>query len=493
VTALALSMDPGSPGASEAAAAQGRPEGPNVIVVMTDDQSLHSFSERLMPHTFGLTDDRQGSVLRGHASPPLCCPARAGFLTGQYPHNHGVFENDWGLLAEPDNTLPAWLQADGYTTGFVGKYLNEYSNSPAPAGGYDSWYELIQPAAYYDYQVSDQGVVGTAGNDRSEYSTTVVTRESRNFIREASKDNDPFFLYSSYFAPHPRNSESGECGRDSALPLAKDLDEFRGKRVKLGKSYNERDIKDKPPRVSNRPRLAPGTAAVEKDRVRCARAAMQAVDRGVQKLKKTLRKEGLANDTVIVYLSDNGSFFGEHRIDKGKYLPYVEAVRVPMLIHAPAGVLGERMSRIKQPVANIDLAPTILDLANAEPCTVGGDCRVMDGRSIVPLMKGNDSAWPRHRPIAVNLRKSCRGYRGVYAGRDVYVNWFRRVKGDCENPDYELYDLRKDPYQLENRLHTPSGGAIRDGERLHELMERLTTCSGIEGRDPQQDQRPFCG
>ena len=132
---------------------------PNVIVVMVDDQGLKTFSTKRMPNTFDLTDGGAGTELRGYASPPLCCPARAGFLTGQYPHNHGVRQNDWRFFEEPDNTLPAWPQNAGYHTGFVGKYLNGYKGPPVPAGGWDSWFEPMQPTGYFNYAISNQGIV----------------------------------------------------------------------------------------------------------------------------------------------------------------------------------------------------------------------------------------------------------------------------------------------------------------------------------------------
>jgi N-acetylglucosamine-6-sulfatase len=489
--ALAVGLDSSSTGAAEDEVVRGSND-PNVIVVMVDDQSLRTFSRKTMPHTFELADGGEGTRLRGYASPPLCCPARAGFLTGQYPHNHGVRQNDWGYLEEPDNTLPAWLQNAGYATGFVGKYLNEYDDAPQPAGGWDSWFETMQPTGYFKYLVSNQGIVESRGKERADYSTRVVTQESRDFIREEAER--PFFLWTSYFAPHARNSKDPHCGKDAPIPLPDDWDDVRDLRVELSESYDERDVSDKPARVRHREPLGDDYAKVAKDRVRCTIAAMAEVDSGVRKIRQTLRKLGIDDDTVIIYVSDNGFYFGEHRIDEGKYLPYAEAVRVPMMIHVPPKFLsGGDVEPIGEAVANIDLAPTILDLAGAEPCTEGGDCRVMDGRSIVPLIKGNDAGWPNPRPIGMNLKHGCVGYEGVYKGKKSYVKWFERVNDDCRTPERELYDLRKDPGQLENRLHgRPSKNARDEAARLSGLVDRLMECSGIEGRDPKQPDRPFC-
>ena len=482
----------GETAAKAQVSARGTPD-PNVIVVTVDDQGLGTFSEETMPRTFKMLDDGAGQELEGYASPPLCCPSRAGFATGQYPQNHGVVHNSWTLLREPDNTLPAWLQADGYRTGFVGKYLNNHTAYPAPAGGFDSWFELRGPRGYYGYEASDDGVIKRYGNKRSDYSTTVVTEESEKFIRQQAAQDAPFFLWTAYFAPHARKSDGDFCGRSSPLPLVEDFRKFSDLDVELSRSYDEKNNDDKPSRVRNRPRLPAHYADLARDRFRCTVAALQEVDRGIADIRALLRREELDDDTIIVYTSDNGYFFGEHRLREGKKLPYQEAVRVPMIAHVPPRYLGgSDVSRVDQSVANIDLAPTILDFANADPCTQGGQCRVMDGRSIVPLLEGGDGGWPDPRPISIGLPGDCSGYNGLYQGREVYFEWLKKERGECSFAERELYDLRQDPFQLRNRLYKPSGGAIRDGERLSELAARLMNCAGIEGRDPRQQGRPFC-
>jgi len=474
-----------------AVAGRGGPA-PNVIVVMVDDQSMSTFKQKYMPKTFKLLQHGEGRELNGFAAPPLCCPSRAGFITGQYPHNHGVLRNSWRFLREPNNTLPAWLKAAGYRTGFVGKYLNHYNDYPDPAGGWDSWFELKGSPGYFDYDVSDQGVNKRYGARRSEYSTTVVTEESKEFIREEAGQGDPFFLWSSYFAPHSRRSSGPYCTQESPLPLRDDFRRFKDLPVEIPKNYNERNIDDKPSRI-RRERLEPGYDRVVRDRVRCTIAAMQEVDRGVADLRQLLRRKELDDDTVIFYISDNGYFFGEHRIKEGKILPYREAVEIPFMAHVPKRYLdGRNVAPINQSVSNVDLAPTILDFAGARPCTRRGDCRVMDGRSMVPLMKGGNGGWPKPRPISIQLRHDCEGYNGVYSGREIYIEWLNKKRGDCAFTEQELYDLRKDPFQLKNRLYRPSDGAVRDGKRLRRLADRLGICAGIEGRDSPQQGRPFC-
>ncbi len=467
---------------------------PNVIVVMVDDQSLASFNRMTMPRTFDLLDGGKGRELEGYASPPLCCPSRAGFMTGQYPQNHGVFENNWALLREPANTLPSWLQAAGYKTAFAGKFLNKHAEYPKPAAGFDYWFGLQGPPAYFDYEASRQGVEVSYGSKRSDYSTTVVNEESERFIRRAANGDDPFFLWSSYFAPHARRSESSFCGTKAPLPLEEDFKAAKKIPLELSPSFNERDVSDKPQSVKQRELIDRKGTQEMKNRFRCTVAALQEVDRGVGGFRRLLAQEKLADDTIIFYTSDNGYFFGEHRLLKGKVLPYREAVQVPFLAHVPPRYLdGEEMASVSQPVANIDLAPTILDFANAGPCTEDGTCRVMDGRSMTPLFRGEEGAWPNPRPIGFQLGEGCRTYQAVYEGDESYVEWpVRRANGSCGVAERELYDLQADPFQLRNRLYKPSPGAIADAERLSESLSRVSTCAGIEGRDPQQGGRPFC-
>jgi arylsulfatase A-like enzyme len=290
-----------------------------------------------------------------------------------------------------------------------------------------------------------------------------------------------------------RNSKAPHCHEDSPTLLPGAWRKVRDEPVALSDNFNEANVSDKPKQVRRRDRLSDNFAALAKDRIRCTFAAMQEVDSGVHDIRETLRDLEIDDDTVIIYLSDNGYFFGEHRIAKGKGLPYVETVRVPMIVHVPPKILGEDVARVNEAVANIDLAPTILDLAGAEPCTESGDCRIMDGRSIVRLMKGNDSGWPNQRPIGVHLKKQCNGYEGVFRGQETYIRLYGRIHGDCRTPEKELYDLRDDPSQLRNRLSgDPTEEARDDAARLDELVDRLMECSGVEGRDAQQPGVPFC-
>ncbi len=466
-------------------------EAPNVIILMVDDQELGTFNRHVMPRTFDLVDERGGSELRGHALPPLCCPDRAGMMTGQYPHNHGVLQNDWALLDQPDNLLPDWLRAAGYRTGFTGKYMNGYTPSPKPASGFDSWYELSGKAGYYDYNVSDQGTLKPVGHDREDYSTTAITRENEKFIADSA--DHPFFLWTSYYAPHDRKSDDPHCGQDAPTPLHQDWLHFKDEPVKLPPSFNEADMSDKPSRIINR-KLPRNYAQIAKQRLRCTMAAMQEVDRGVGSILDQLDELGIQDDTAIFYVSDNGYFFGEHRIKKGKYFPYLDAIRVPMLAKIPPQYLnGEELPKVPQPVANIDIAPTILDLADTDACRSDGRCRVPDGRSMLAVLSGDDPTWTKHRPLLSELSHKCLGFGSVLRGDEIYSEWREPRDGDCKLTDRELYELKEDPYQLENRLADPSAEDDRRAARLSRVLDRLSDCSGAPGETPADPDLHTCG
>jgi len=464
-------------------------DGPNVVVVMVDDQSRVTFNRDVMPRTFDMIDDG-GTELRGYALPPLCCPSRAGFLTGQYPHNHGVLANHWGMLKDPENTLPDWLDAAGYRTGFFGKYLNRFTPSPKPATGFDSWFE-IRNAGYYEYKYSDNGKPETAGDDGADYSTTVLTQRSLAFLYE--KSEAPFFLYTSYVAPHTRKSDHPTCGNKSPEPLDRDWQQFRDAPIELPAGYNEQDVSDKPRSVRNLKALPDRYARIEKDHLRCTMAAMRAVDRGVGDLRSAIDEIGAANNTVFIYLSDNGYYFGEHRIRGGKTFPYDEAARVPMVIDIPAHVLGEEpVAKVGKAVANIDVAPTILELAGVEPCRAVGDCRVMDGRSFAGLLRGDDEGWPDDRGLLMEVDRGCYAYGGVIRRNETYIEFPGPNFEQCGRSQRELYDSSTDPAQLQSLLQHPTEEARARARVLREELGRLSRCRGIEGRDKRQGDAPFC-
>lgn len=266
-------------------------------------------------------------------------------------------------------------------------------------------------------------------------------------------------------------------------------------------------MRDKPPFLQDLPRLSREAKSKMREKWRCALASLVGLDRSVAGIYRAVKRAGELRSTVFIYLSDNGEFYGEHRFEGGKVVPYEEAVRQPLVIKLPPGYRGgqDRVGEVHQPVANIDLAPTILDLAHASPCPPNGACRTMDGRSLVPPLTGTGE-WPSDRGVLTEYRadssprgriRTCR-YAGIRTRSSVYVEYYDAVGEEhtCTGAlAVERYNLAEDPFELRNLCY--GGDPARcptDPEQadLQGLLNRLSRCAGIAGRDEQVGDRPFC-
>jgi N-acetylglucosamine-6-sulfatase len=496
-------------GATKAGAAS--PGRPNLILIRTDDQTAHQFNSRTMPNTIRLLARRGTTFTNSIVTTPLCCPSRASSLTGQYGHNNGVLSNDPGYpdLIEKQNTLPVWLRRAGYRTAHVGKYFNNYSvSAPRPgavAPGWDEWRTAFdrEGPRYYGYSLSDNGQRVTYGEQASDYVTRVLNREAVGLIRAYASGDRPLFLQLDQRAPHRSVGVArGRCRNHLPQPDPRDVHRFAHEPLRKPPSFNEMDVSDKPSFIRGLRRLGPSSIRRMKVWDQCARASLREVDRGVASIHRALQRTGEWGNTVIVFTSDNGYYYGEHRLGTGKAPPYEESIRVPLVIRAPSAYRNgaPRVSRIAEPVGNIDLTPTILRLAGARPCGSPGHCRTMDGRSLMPFLAGNTRAWPAHRGLLVELDQSRGGNAGVcaYAGIRVQARIFTeytqvvdRSTGACKPArERELYDLGNDPYELRNLAGRRGHAAER--RRLSARLERLRRCAGIAGRDRRLGGRPFC-
>jgi N-acetylglucosamine-6-sulfatase len=412
----------------------------------------------------------------------------------------------YGDLHGKANTLPVWLRRAGYATAHVGKYLNRYVASvddrSEVAPGWDEWHTVLDPTGkyvrYYGYRLTVNGEVERIGKRPRDYITRVINRRAARIVRERVPRRK-------HRAPHTEAgvNSGGACG-GLVPPDPRDALAFADTPLPRPPSFNEEDVSDKPAFVRSLPRMSAATTSTVEQRYRCALASLLSVDRGVGRIVDQLRDAGELANTAIVFTSDNGFFFGEHRIPEQKTRPYEEALRVPLLIRAPERALGgAAVAEVTEPVANIDLAPTILDLAGATPCRSRSRCRVLDGRSLTGLIRG-DGAWPAERGILLEFdagerarrAKVCR-YQGVRAGGHTYVSHTAvadPVTGLCgPTAEVEHYDLGADPFQLEN-LH-PADSVDPQGPAevaLQERLDELRDCAGIAGRDPRQSGRPYC-
>jgi N-acetylglucosamine-6-sulfatase len=506
---IALALVTGGPGA--AAQGGGGAEKPNIIIIQTDDQTLESFRSEVMPNTVKLIGGGGGTTFSNAVvTTPLCCPSRIATLTGQYGHNNGVLSNNPGYagLDEPGNVLPAWLQDAGYVTAHVGKWLHQFERvqkpKTKPAPGWDEWYTALEPRAYYNYKLYVNGGKEKYGDSDRDHLTEALTRTSVNLIRKYVPRDKPLFLELDQYAPHAGPGRTKTKCLNAPVPSPGDEGLFKNAGLPEPPSFNEEDINDKPSFIKDLPALSDKQISAIEKRYRCTLASLAGVDRGVKKIWRALGQTGERGNTVVVFMSDNGFFFGEHRLAKSKFRVYEEAVRVPLAIRVPQALLGgSGAGTVDQQVANIDIAPTLLELAGAEPCA--GACRVMDGRSLLDLMAGNAVGYPQDRAIEVEFKEkgvpselsaSCT-FAAVRTVNEIYVEHTSVPEPggqSCRPADeVEHYDLAGDPYELDNLFPAqPGSPAAQAQDALEQRLNQLRTCAGIEGRDPQPAGGFYC-
>ena len=434
---------------------------PNVVVIMTDDQTVESM--RVMPNVRTLLADQGVTFDRSFVSYSLCCPSRSTFLTGQYAHNHGVMGNtapNGGYYKlDSTNTLAVWLSRAGYQTIHLGKYLNGYGtrNATEIPPGWGEWYGSVDPSTYryYNYTLNENGKLVTYGTGAANYQTDVYARKAVDIIRRQAADPRPFFLWAAFLAPHsgaPR--EPGDpAGQSTPVPAPRHRNAFAKEALPIPPSFNEADVSDKPAAVRNRPLMTNAKIAAVRENYQQRLESLLAVDDAVVQIVNELTVTGQLDNTLIVFTSDNGFFHGEHRVPAGKVLLYEPSVRVPLILRGPGLPHGKHRGQF---VSNIDLAPTIVAATGAQAG------RVMDGRSLLPF--ATDPFF--------------------YSGRDLLLetptysairtpNW---LYAEHTTGERELYNLARDPYELSSLHLDPSFDRMKA-----DLARRLTRLRGCAG------------
>jgi N-acetylglucosamine-6-sulfatase len=442
--------------------AKRRALGPNIVVIETDDQDAASLAQ--MPNVQRLLAAQGTTFENSFVSDSLCCPSRATFLTGQYAHNHRVLSNkppDGGYRRlRATNALPVWLQRAGYRTILVGKYLNGFSGGgagkkplpPRPAG-WSAFFAVLDPTQrYFDFPVDDNGARRNF-TGRGAYQTDVLADTAVRSIRRAASLRKPFMLWFTPSAPH-----------DPATPAPRDAGKAESEAVPQPPSFNESDMADKPSFVRSLPTLKATQITKLESRYRRRLATLIAVDDAVAKIVEAVSATGQLAKTVIFFTSDNGWMSGQHRIASGKRVPYEESIRVPLVVRGPGFARGVKRDA---PVANVDLAPTIVALARA-PAGVRSD-----GCSLVPLARRSDRHWRRDL-LFENLTTNGLGgegdkikalpeYVAIRTGQFMWVEY--------ANGERELYDLKADPYELANKAADPALAGVR--AQLSKRLARL--------------------
>ena len=485
---------PAAPEVQPRAAAAARP---NILFLMVDDMRRDEL--RFMPATRSWIA-KGGATFNNAVMPnPLCCPSRASVLTGKHAHNHKVWSHtrNYGFHAFDDrSTLAVWLRRAGYTTTYLGKYLNLYGIQPPPRSstgrsvqyvppGWSRWRASIDGGLprshpknggtyrYFDTTLNNDGNGYLAFPGR--YQTDAYADLTVAAVKNLAAKPAPFFSYVSFTAPHdggPR--EADDPGRidntwfggwrrmgtparpkrawgrfNAAIPVAPGRAWYREAPTKLRPQYYD----------------TPPIRDVEWPRIRKAarqRAeAVSVVDRAIDRIMTALRQSGELGRTIVVFTSDNGFFLGEQRIRNGKTYPYAPSGRVPLLIRGPgipAGVVRN------DPYTSVDHAPT---LARAAGVTPPYDT---DGQSMLAVARRGDAGWRRavltETPPAAGAERGA--VLGIRTGRYFYTNW--------RNGEEELFDMSSDRLERHNVASRPE--YLSALQLLRQSLQQMRSCQG---------------
>ena len=499
---------------------------PSFVVIQTDDQTLAGLTGS-MANTMNLIAARGMTFENYYVSYPLCCPSRVSLLTGRYAHNHDVRGNIQpeggytGFAARTawSHNLATWMQGAGYRTIHIGKFLNGYGDQPFDDGtgippGWSAWHTVLNADTdhyYYGYLLNNDGEVDGPYGDPGSWETREygvrddpgcphepVNGAPCNYITDkltsiateeiaATPRSTPLYLQLDYTSPH--GDFRSPAGPEPAPRNYSLSGEFAPPHTSA-EGLNEQDVSDKPSFI----RDAPALSAEELHGLgvywRMELEALSSVDDGVKEVVAALGGAHRLRDTYIIFTSDNGFFFGEHRLAGGKFLAYEPATHLPFLIRGPGIRPG---SSSKELVMNIDIAPTVLQLAS-----VRAD-RSIDGRSMVPYLRrpeleshrpvlfesfvetsdvepqaGVSRAASRHRPGATaSILAPPKNYTGIRLGPYKYIAW--------PDGEKELYNVELDPYELRSLSRIPNYTPIV--AFLHRQMLRLRHCSGRDCRE----------
>jgi N-acetylglucosamine-6-sulfatase len=441
---------------------------PNIVVVMVDDMDARMVDD--LPRLQELLVERGLSFSSFYVAAPVCCPSRAAFLRGQYPHNTGVFANGpphGGVSAFRNNgneesNVATWLQDAGYRTALIGKYLNDYEDEAKRVPrGWNTWFAYAGKGKYTNYLMSDKGKVREYGKKKQKkhYQTDVVSRKGVQFIASTGA-SQPLFLFLSPSAPHEPATPAGRHKKARVT---------RGQAPRVP-SFNEADMSDKPSYWSNN-RSLDGQAIKNIDSLYIKQQrAMFAVEDLIADVMAALEQTGRLENTYLFFLSDNGLHHGEHRIHSEKNTPFEESIRSPLLVigpGVPAGVEVDAMT------SNIDLGPTFAELAGiAAPDFV-------DGRSLVPMLDGSSPSGWREAVLSELLNGPPSG--GFTVLRSGPYALFAYGSGTRE-----LYDLDADSYQPENIIDTASPALVDELEAQFDALadcgsDGPSTCQQVDG------------
>jgi arylsulfatase A-like enzyme len=413
---------------------------PNVLLLLLDDARIGQTF--VMPRTLAWLREHGREFPNAMVSTPSCCPSRATILSGRYAHNHGVTQQAGVGRFEHDRSLQHDLHAAGYRTAAVGKLFNVWDIAVRPPH-FDDW--ALTGGGY-----TDADFVVDGRKTKASYATTFIGDQIGRYVEAYERDDErPWFIYAGFTAPHaPQVPEP----RYAHLSYPWDGNP----------ATRETDRSDKPAYVRHFNRTQEQGAAERQAQLRTLRS----VDDALESVRRRLQARGELDDTLVILLSDNGKFWGEHGLLE-KFMPYLQAERVPLLIswprRVPGGTEDERLA------ANLDIAPTVLAAAGLTPSyQVDGLDLVAPGDRAALLTEywrdpANGAGIPSWASTYVP---------GRYRYTEIYDDAFTVT-------DREYYDLARDPWQLTNLLRAGKGPATGP---LAATLARQRTCAGTACR-----------
>lgn len=430
--------------AAQAPAAKPRP---NIIFVLIDDLRWDELDYPFVkfPHLQRIA--REGARFRNaFVTIPLCSPSRASFLTGQYAHKHGIIDNiDRSPRSHQLQTFPRLLHAAGYETAFIGKWHMGVDDTRRP--GIDHWVSVKGQGLYInpEFNVNGQRI------QRTGYFTDLLNQYAVDFLKQPH--TKPFLLYVSHKSVHPdltqyADGSVSDPNADKFIPADRHKDLYHAAPIPHRPNYGKAP-EGKPALLRPLPNLPPlGADTVTPDEtVRNRLRMLASADEGLGEIMRVLEEAKQLDNTLIVFTSDEGYFYGEHGLSSERRLAYEESARIPLYMRWPGRI---RPGSVIEPFAlSIDVAPTLLEAAGAPRPNN------MDGRSLLPLLRGKPTPWRKSFLIEyfsdkVFPRVLQMGYQSVRTERWSYIHYV-----DLQGAD-ELYDLHNDPYQLKNLVADPA-------------------------------------
>lgn len=439
---------------------------PNIVFILIDDLRWDEVDYPFVKIPSIQRIAREGARFRNaFVTTPLCSPSRASYLTGQYAHKHGVTDNtDRSPRSHELITFPRLLHDAGYETAFLGKWHMGLDDNPRP--GIDHWVSVKGQGTYLDPEFNVNGNHET----KHGYFTNILNEYALDFLKQ--KHTKPFLLYISHKAVHPDLTQYAD-GSVSDPSGGKFIPAERYKNLYADAQLPHRPNYAKPPdnkpsllrKVGDLPPLGPRTVT-DDETIRNRLRMLASVEEGVGDIFKTLEDQKQSENTLIIFTSDEGYFYGEHGLSVERRLAYEESIRIPLFMRWPKVIKAG--SLVDQFALNIDIAPTLLEIGGA-PAP-----KEINGRSLVPLLRGEKVPWRDSFLIEyfsdkVFPRMSKMGYQALRDARWKYIHYT-----DLDGMD-ELYDLKIDPYEMNNLAADSQTGET--AEQMRAKLQQLVDSS----------------